>query len=107
MYVHFIHIQSLISILDIKCNLPADTSPYYSCAALNGINQAIVDRANELIALSARGENLVAACAVLSAQEMQALQDAVSIVSCLFCPSFLTSINECVRLDWMGGWMAD
>ncbi|KAL4958995.1 MutS family protein MSH5 [Aspergillus stella-maris] len=46
------------------------------CAALNGINQAIVDRANELVTLSARGENLIAACAVLSAEEMKALQDA-------------------------------
>jgi DNA mismatch repair protein MSH5 len=48
-----------------------------SCAAMNGINQAIVDRANELASLSARGENLIAACAVLSDEEMQALQDAV------------------------------
>ncbi|KAL5336958.1 muts domain V-domain-containing protein [Aspergillus crustosus] len=46
------------------------------CAAMNGINQAIVDRANELVSLSARGENLIAACAVLSGQEMQALRDA-------------------------------
>ena len=49
----------------------------HSCAALNGINQAIVDRASELVTLSARGENLIAACAVLSAGEMKALQDAV------------------------------
>ncbi len=48
-----------------------------SCAALNGINKVIVDRANELASLSARGENLIAACAVLSLEEMQALQDAV------------------------------
>ncbi|KAL3473321.1 muts domain V-domain-containing protein [Aspergillus californicus] len=46
------------------------------CAAMNGINAAIVNRANELVCLSARGENLIAACAVLSAEEMQALQDA-------------------------------
>lgn len=48
-----------------------------SCAAINGINRVIVDRANELVSLSARGENLIAACAVLSTEEMQALQDAV------------------------------
>ncbi|KAI2824285.1 hypothetical protein CBS115989_696 [Aspergillus niger] len=47
------------------------------CAAMNGISQTIVDRANEIAALSARGENLIAACAVLSAQETQALEDAV------------------------------
>ncbi|KAL4886538.1 muts domain V-domain-containing protein [Aspergillus karnatakaensis] len=46
------------------------------CAAMNGINQAIVDRANKLATLSARGENLIAACAVLSREEIQALQDA-------------------------------
>ncbi|EHA17968.1 hypothetical protein ASPNIDRAFT_122070, partial [Aspergillus niger ATCC 1015] len=49
----------------------------YKCAAMNGISQTIVDRANEIAALSARGENLIAACAVLSAQETQALEDAV------------------------------
>ncbi|KAE8149295.1 muts domain V-domain-containing protein [Aspergillus avenaceus] len=46
------------------------------CAALNGINQTIVDRANELASLSIRGENLAAACAVLSAEEMVALEEA-------------------------------
>ncbi|KAL4809528.1 muts domain V-domain-containing protein [Aspergillus unguis] len=46
------------------------------CAALNGIKPAIVDRANELVSLSARGENLIAACATLSAEEMETLQEA-------------------------------
>ncbi|GFN19030.1 MutS family protein MSH5 [Aspergillus tubingensis] len=46
------------------------------CAAMNGISQTIVDRADEIASLSARGENLIAACAVLSAQETQALDDA-------------------------------
>ncbi|GAQ41630.1 DNA mismatch repair protein Msh5 [Aspergillus niger] len=49
----------------------------YKCAAMNGISQTIVDRADEIASLSARGENLIAACAVLSAQETQALDDAV------------------------------
>ncbi|KAL6239923.1 DNA mismatch repair protein MutS [Aspergillus navahoensis] len=47
-----------------------------SCAALNGISQAIVDRANELATVAARGENLIAACAMLSVDETKALQDA-------------------------------
>ncbi|RJE19964.1 mismatch repair protein [Aspergillus sclerotialis] len=47
------------------------------CAAINGINQAIVSRANELVTLSARGENLIAACAVLSKEETQVLEEAV------------------------------
>ncbi|PWY81426.1 DNA mismatch repair protein Msh5 [Aspergillus eucalypticola CBS 122712] len=46
------------------------------CAAMSGISQTIVDRADEIASLSARGENLIAACAVLSAQETQALEDA-------------------------------
>lgn len=50
---------------------------WYSCAAINGINQAIVSRANELVTLSARGENLIAACAVLSKEETQMLEEAV------------------------------
>ncbi|BCS09828.1 MutS protein msh5 [Aspergillus luchuensis] len=48
----------------------------YKCAAMNGISQTIVNRADEIASLSARGENLMAACAVLSAQETQALEDA-------------------------------
>ncbi|XHG06728.1 hypothetical protein AWENTII_009912 [Aspergillus wentii] len=47
------------------------------CAAMNGINPTIVARANELAALSARGENLIAACATLSLEETQALEEAV------------------------------
>jgi DNA mismatch repair protein MSH5 len=50
-----------------------------SCAAMNGISQTIVDRANELASLSARGENLVAACATLSAEETETLAEAVGL----------------------------
>ncbi|KNG86389.1 DNA mismatch repair protein Msh5 [Aspergillus nomiae NRRL 13137] len=46
------------------------------CAALNGINETIVERANELASLAVRGENLTAACAMLSAEEMHALEEA-------------------------------
>ncbi|CAP91952.1 Pc13g08830 [Penicillium rubens Wisconsin 54-1255] len=46
------------------------------CAAINGIDPAIVSRANEIASLSARGENIVAACAVLSSEEMQDLEEA-------------------------------
>jgi DNA mismatch repair protein MSH5 len=44
---------------------------------MNGISQTIVDRANELAALSARGENLIAACATLTAEETETLAEAV------------------------------
>ncbi|KAE8401294.1 muts domain V-domain-containing protein [Aspergillus pseudonomiae] len=46
------------------------------CAALNGINETIVERANELASLAVRGENLTAACAMLSAEEIHALEEA-------------------------------
>ncbi|KAJ5147421.1 DNA mismatch repair protein MutS core [Penicillium atrosanguineum] len=46
------------------------------CAAINGIDAAIVSRANEIAVLAARGENLVAACATLSVEEIQSLQHA-------------------------------
>lgn len=46
------------------------------CAALNGIDPAIVNRAEELIMMSARGEDLVAACAKLSDAEIQDLDAA-------------------------------
>ncbi|KGO51449.1 DNA mismatch repair protein MutS, core [Penicillium expansum] len=49
------------------------------CAAINGIDPAIVSRANEIAFLSARGENIVAACAVLSSEEMQDLEEANSL----------------------------
>lgn len=52
----------------------------YSCAALNGIDSAIVDRADELVLLSARGEDLVTACATISEREEVDLKDAVGSI---------------------------
>ena len=48
-----------------------------SCAALNGVDTAIINRADELVELSAIGEDLVAACATISKHEEEALKDAV------------------------------
>lgn len=49
------------------------------CAVLNGIDPAVVERADELILLAARGEDLIAACTKVSSDEAQELEDAEQI----------------------------
>ncbi len=49
------------------------------CAAMNGIDPAIVERAEQLILLSVRGDDLVAACSLLSADATKELEDAEQV----------------------------
>ena len=46
------------------------------CAAMNGVAPEIIRRAEELILLSARGEDMVAACAIVSEEETEELVEA-------------------------------
>ncbi|MCJ1405214.1 MutS protein msh5 [Xylographa trunciseda] len=50
-----------------------------TCAALNGISQGVVDRAEELVIQSARGEDLVAICAKGKQDDTQEMDDAEEI----------------------------
>jgi DNA mismatch repair protein MSH5 len=50
-----------------------------TCALLNGIDPVIVARAEELVLLVARGEDLVAACSKVDCDKAQVLEDAEQI----------------------------
>lgn len=47
---------------------------------MNGIDPSVISRANEFTSLSARGENVIVACSVLSSEEMQDLEEAVRVI---------------------------
>ncbi|KAI7088979.1 hypothetical protein KC356_g2889 [Hortaea werneckii] len=50
-----------------------------ACAAMNGVDEKIIRRAEDFILLAARGDDLVQACAELPAHEVMELQDAEAI----------------------------
>lgn len=56
------------------------TSSFGTCCALmNGVDPAIVQRADELVLLAARGEDLIAACAKVGNEEARELEEAERI----------------------------
>ncbi|KAK5046143.1 hypothetical protein LTR84_008600 [Exophiala bonariae] len=56
----------------------SDLSYGTQCAALNGVPAEVVERAEQLAKMSARGEDPVMACSALSTRDAQDLQDAES-----------------------------
>lgn len=57
---------------------------------MNGVDEAIVKRANELVSLSARGQDLVAACARMSKAEEAILEKAIC-----FAPFLTLLLTKC------------
>ena len=53
-----------------------------------------MERANQLVELSAKGENLVAACAAISLEEEEDLKDAVKCVDTSRCLQVLNGLQE-------------
>lgn len=69
------------------------------CAALNGVDSAIVERANHLVELSAKGENLVAACAAISLEEEEDLKDAEETARHFLLQDFRNLIMQDAEID--------
>ncbi|PQE06508.1 dna mismatch repair msh5 protein [Rutstroemia sp. NJR-2017a WRK4] len=71
-----------------------------TCAAMNGIDSAIVERAEELILIGARGEDLMAALAAnLSEKETKDLEDAERIGRRFLAQNFPLSISQNSVID--------
>lgn len=68
------------------------------CAAMNGVDEAVVRRADAIALLLARGEDLRAACARLTEQETERLEDAELVARDFLEMNFSTTLDR-AQLD--------
>ena len=64
------------------------------CAAMNGVDPAIVSRSEELVLLCAQGENLVSSCAKISEEEEDGLKVAEEIARSFIAMDIRDLIND-------------
>lgn len=72
------------------------------CAAMNGIDTRIIERAEEFLALAAQGQDLVEACAELPEAELVELQEAVGDRQKYKCVHWLTLFKEYIARQFLG-----
>ncbi|KAF2832856.1 hypothetical protein CC86DRAFT_414515 [Ophiobolus disseminans] len=70
------------------------------CAAMNGVPPEIVQRAENLILLSMRGEDLVAACCQMPEDEAAELEEAVSEIMLPFQFNLMHTRNRSLGISW-------